>query len=355
MAHRLDLTTNRSHRKRVLLNILTYTVLAFWALACIFPIYWVTVTSLKGEPEIVGGPFYLPFLDFTPSLDAWKYLLVDSNDNLLLRYFNSSVVGLSATLLTVLLAALVIYGLTRFRFALRWTVVALVFLIAVLVLSLFSGSRIDPQFSFAIAFVLLLFLALRLHRHGPALHRHGILIALVATRILPPVVVVLPIYLMALYTGTLDTRFALIFTYTAANLPVAIWLLQPVLGWAATEQEEAALIDGASHLRIFFEIAVPMARSGIAAVGVLIFVLCWNEYLFAAYLTGSHAMTLPPWMVGQISVREAATGGDAVEWAHLSAAAVLMILPLLGCTGLVQRILGRMPLGDKMPTSARYG
>jgi multiple sugar transport system permease protein len=330
-----------------LVNILTYTVLFFWVLVCIFPFYWVAVTSLKGEREIGGGPFYLPFLDFMPTLDAWKYLLVDSNDNLLLRYLNSAVVGLTATSLTVLLAGTAIYGLTRFRFALRWTALALGLLLAALVLNLFFVSKIGPQFSFAIAFVLFLFLALRLHRHGPALHKHGILIALVATRILPPVVVVLPIYLMALYTGTLDTRFALIFTYTAANLPVAIWLLQPVLGWVATEQEEAALIDGASRLRIFFEIAVPMAFAGIAAVAVLIFVLCWNEYLFAAYLTGSHAMTLPPWMVGQISVREAATGGDAVEWAHLSAAAVLMILPLLACTGFVQRILGGMLLGSR--------
>jgi hypothetical protein len=169
-----------------LVNILTYTVLFFWVLVCIFPFYWVAVTSLKGEREIGGGPFYLPFLDFMPTLDAWKYLLVDSNDNLLLRYLNSAVVGLTATSLTVLLAGTAIYGLTRFRFALRWTALALGLLLAALVLNLFFVSKIGPQFSFAIAFVLFLFLALRLHRHGPALHKHGILIALVATRILPP-------------------------------------------------------------------------------------------------------------------------------------------------------------------------
>jgi sorbitol/mannitol transport system permease protein len=85
---------------------------------------------------------------------------------------------------------------------------------------------------------------------------------------------VLPIYMMAQYTGTLDTRFALIFAYTASNLPVAVWMLQPVFGQVATEQEEAAQLDGASHVRIFFTIVLPMVAAGIATVGLLIFILC---------------------------------------------------------------------------------
>jgi multiple sugar transport system permease protein len=150
----------------------------------------------------------------------------------------------------------------------------------------------------------------------------SILFAILATRILPPIVLVLPIYMMAYYTGTLDTRFALIFTYTAVNLPVAVWLLQPVFGKAATDQEEAAQLDGASHVQIFFTIFLPMVATSIAAVGLLIFVLCWNEYLFAVYLAGNQAMTLPPWLEGQVSMKEAQVGGEAEEWAHLSAATI---------------------------------
>ena len=75
--------------------------------------YWIEVTSLKGDPEIMRGPYYLPFVDFTPSLDAWVSVLDYANDHLLLRFFNSAVVAVISTLLTVLFGGLAVYGLTR--------------------------------------------------------------------------------------------------------------------------------------------------------------------------------------------------------------------------------------------------
>lgn len=282
-------------------KILTYALLWFWTFVCLFPLYWVTVTSLKAGAAIERGPYYLPFVDFTPSLASWMFILADPYDNLLARYFNSAAIGLSATLLTLLLGGMAVYGLTRFRRALPWTP---------------AGSQ-------------------------------AILFAILATRILPPIVIVIPVYMMAQYTGTLDTRLALIVTYTAVNLPVAVWLLQPVFGPAASEQEEAAQLDGASHLRIFFTIFLPMVAAGVAAAGLLIFILCWNEYLFAAYLAGNRVMTLPPWLVGQMSMKEAQVGGEAEEWAHLSAATVLMTVPLLAGAAAAQRFLGRMALRQR--------
>lgn len=282
-------------------KIITYAVLVSWAFVCLFPLYWVAVTSLKGEPEIIRGPFYIPFVDFTPTLDSWRFILADPNDNLRMKFFNSAVVGLTSTVLVLLLGGMAVYGLTRFRLALPWR----------------------------------------------GFGNHGILAAILATRILPPIVIVLPIYMMATYTGMLDTRFALIFTYTAANLPVAVWLLQPIFGERATEQEEAAQLDGASHMMIFFTIFVPMVAASVAAVGLLIFILCWNEYLFAVYLAGDHAMTLPPWLVGQMSMKEAQVGGEAEEWARLSAATVLMVVPVLACAAVAQRFLGRMALWSR--------
>jgi multiple sugar transport system permease protein len=282
-------------------KILTYAALGFWSFVCLFPLFWVAVTSLKPVPAIDNGPFYLPFIDFTPSLDAWSFVLTAPNENLVWRYFNSAVVGLISTSLTLLFGALAVYGLSRFQ--------------------------VTAPF-----------------RRGWVLPHRGVLFALLATRVLPPVVLALPIYLMAQYTGTLDTLFVLIVTYTVTNLPVALWLLQPVLGKAATEQEEAAQLDGASHLRIFFTIAVPMAKAGIAAAGLLIFILCWNEYLFAAYLATDHAMTVPPWVIGQLSIKEAQAGSEGEEWPRLSAAMVLMAIPVLACTTFVQRSLGRMAL-----------
>ena len=256
--------------------ILTYALLGVWTLVCLFPLYWVAVTSLKAEAEITGGPFYLPFLDFAPTLESWAYLLTDPNDNLLGRYFNSLVVALAATALALLLGAMAVYGVSRFT------------------------------------------------KGGQAL-----LTAMLATRVLSPLVMALPLYMMAYYTDTLDTRFALIFTYAAINLPVVVWLLQPVFGPRATEQEEAAQLDGASRLAIFFSIFLPMVAGSLAAVGLFVFILCWNEYLFAAWLAGNNAMTLPPWLVGQMSMKEAQVGGEAEEWARFSAATVMMMAPLL--------------------------
>lgn len=327
-----------------LVSILTYALLVFWSLVCLFPLYWVAVASLKGDPEIMRGPYYLPFVDFTPSLDAWVSVLAYANDHLLLRFFNSAVVAVISTLLTVLFGGLAVYGLTRFRYALRWTRLAFFILAAVFTGSAIIAPLVGLQLLFAIAAILFLVLATRHNQRGPVLGNDGILFAILATRILPPVVVALPIYMMALYTGALDTHFALIFTYTAANLPVAVWLLLPVFGNTATSQEEAAQLDGASHLRIFLTIFMPMVAASTAAVGLVIFILCWNEYLFASFLTSDKVSTLPAWIMGQMSIKEAQVGGDGDEWPQLSAAIIFMIMPLLACTALAQRVLGRMAL-----------
>jgi len=84
-----------------------------------------------------------------------------------------------------------------------------------------------------------------------------------------------------------------------------------------SEQEEAAQLDGASHARIFLTITLPMFMGSISAIGLLVFVQSWNEYLFAVVLATDHAMTLPPWAAGQFSMKEAQAGGEAEEWAHL--------------------------------------
>lgn len=292
-------SSDRPQQKRSLLvKVLTYALLVFWSLVCLFPLYWIAVTSLKDESEIMHGPYYLPFVDFTPSLDAWVSILDYANDHLLLRFYNSVVVAITSTFLTVVLGGMAVYGLTRFRYKLPWI----------------------------------------------GLRNEGILFAILASRILPPVVIAIPLYVMAQYTGTLDTHFALIFAYTAANLPVAVWLLLPAFGNMATSQEEAAQLDGASHLRIFLTIFVPMVAASTAAVGLLIFILCWNEYLFATFLTSDKVSTLPPWVMGQMSIKEAAVGGDGDEWPQLSAAMIFMIAPLLACTAFAQRVLGRMAL-----------
>jgi multiple sugar transport system permease protein len=345
VTHSVGLAPDRRRQSgRHLPHVPTYAVLGLWTLVCLFPFYWIVVTSLKGETEIVRGPFYLPFVDFAPSLDAWAFILFYPYENLLGRFINSASVALASTLLTLLVGGMATYGLSRFRVAVPWRAIALGFLGALLAGSAiaFPAYRLPALLGLAISFVLVP--TTGFFRHGSAIGGDGILIAIVATRILPPVVIVLPLYLAAYATGLLDTRFALIFTYTAVNLPVAVWLLQGVFGKVATDQEEAARLDGASHFRIFLEILAPTVAVGIAAVGLLIATLCWTEYLLAAYLTGDHAMTLPPWVVGQMSVKEAQVGGDQIEWSRLCASIVVMVAPLLVCAALAMRFVRHMSL-----------
>ena len=322
---------------------LTYAILGCWAWVCLFPLYWAAASSLKGPLEIVGGPFYAPFFDYAPSLDAWRYVLFDSNDNPLLRFFNSAVVGLSATALTTVLAGFAVYGLTRFPFVLSLSRMALITIAALLAAAAALSSGWMLRSSLAVISALALLVAARFGGAArAAIGGNGVLIGILASRILPPVVIVLPLYVMAQRMGVLDTRSILILTYTAANLPVAVWLLLAVLGSTATDLEEAAQLDGASHFRILFQVVAPTAAAGIAAAALLIFVLCWNEYLFSVYLADNHAMTMPPFLAAQMSVREQQAGSDAEEWARLSALIILMAAPLVACAGFAQRFLTRL-------------
>jgi multiple sugar transport system permease protein len=278
-----------------------YTVLGLWTGVCLFPFLWMAVTSLKSEAAIMFGPYYLPFVDFEPTLRAWRFIFGGDNDLLFRRFLNSLVVGSGATVLTMTLASLAVFALTRLPH--------------------------DGRFA--------------------GLRPHAIFTGVLATRVLPPMVAVLPLYVMARTVGLIDTPVLLILVYTAVNLPVAFWLLRPVFGEKASPQEESAILDGASQLRILISIVLPMIVGGLAASGLIVFTLCWNEYLFAALLAGDHAMTLPPWAVGQLSMKEAQVGGDGEEWANFSAATLVIILPVLACTGIVQRFLGRLTLWSR--------
>lgn len=275
-------------------GVLRYVILVFWALVCLIPLYWVLTNSFKTVLDVAQGPRYLPFVDFTPQLDAWRYIFFEPREQLIAQFFNSVIVATCATVLTMLTAAMATYALTRFRFRL-----------------------LSAEVNNLIWFVLL------------------------ASRILPAVVVLVPIYGIAERHRLLDTHWLLIMLYTAANIPVAMWLMRPVFGEKAWEQEEAAWLDGSVHLELFFGILLPMLTRSLLAIAFLIFLLCWNEYLLAQYLASDRAMTLPPWLVSQISFREAQIIAEEDEITHLSAAIVFMVAPLLLLAGGVQSALKR--------------
>jgi multiple sugar transport system permease protein len=272
-------------------RIISYAVLWLWSAVSLFPVYWLAVTSVKPATGAETEPRYLPFVDFTPDLSAWRFVLFDQAENMMRGLGNSLAISTASAALTLAAACLAVYGLSRFPFT----------------------QRLD-----------------RLIMNG-----------VLATRILPPVVLALPLYMMAQRVDLLDTRLALILTYSALNLPVAMWLLAPIFGSRATEQEEAARLDGASHLLILRSVLLPMLTGGIAAAGLFMFVLCWNEYLLAAVLAADRAATVPVWLMGQLSMKEAQATAEAEELARFAAAATLMLVPLMAVTGLVHKAIAR--------------
>lgn len=173
----------------------TYTILWFWAFVCLFPLYWAVVTSLKGPLQIIDGPYYVPLIDYTPSLGAWTYILFDSSEAPLSRYFNSAVVAAASTAVTVPLGGLAVYGLTRFRLRVSWAAVTLVLVAIVFAGGAFFIEAIGFRLLLVTTAVLTLLVARLFNRYGRAgVSNTGILIAILATRILPPIVIVLPIF-----------------------------------------------------------------------------------------------------------------------------------------------------------------
>lgn len=157
---------------------------------------------------------------------------------------------------------------------------------------------------------------------------------ILSTRMLPPVVVTIPIFLMYRAFNLFDTHFGLILLYTAFNLSFAVWLLKGFIDEIPREYEEAALVDGYSRLQAFRKIVLPQSVTGIAATTVFSFIFAWNEYAFALMLTSTVARTAPPSLPSRIG-----TGG--VEWAAIAAGSLAFLIPVVILTFALRRHLLR--------------
>jgi multiple sugar transport system permease protein len=191
----------------------------------IVPLYWVLITSFKLPIQVDAGPFYLPFIDYRPTLDAWHYILVDIARDTIRPYVNSVVVRAGQHLPAVLVGAMAAYALVRIRFRVKIAAVAsfVVLLLGVVVaVGYFDADwRLGAAIAIALFFLCLSTIARRSRR---ALTNGDIEFWMISNRIMPPVVAVLPIYLMFQKVHLLDTWTALVATYTAVNLPIVVWL-----------------------------------------------------------------------------------------------------------------------------------
>lgn len=207
--------------------------LSLLAAGYLFPFFWMLSTSLKSNADLYAQPPTL--LPAHPTLDAYTEALVGAGHWVLLR--NSLVICLSAVAITLALALMIAYPLTRLPV--------------------------------------------------PARVRRGVLSWLLSLRFLPSMVVVIPIFATVRAIGLYDRALALILVYSAFSLPFAVWMLKGFLAEVPAEVEEAALVDGASRPRAFFRILLPLLSPGLLAAGVITFALAWSEFLYALILTAT--------------------------------------------------------------------
>ncbi len=278
-AHRAQFgVASRRDPWRVARTVLRYAVLVIVLIFCLFPILWVIGTSVKLPGEYLRNPpVWVPQ---NPTLVHFSNVMAQRG-NLALK--NSVIIASGATLLSMLVGSLAAFSLARLN----------------------TGGR---HFAFW----------------------------LLSQRLMPPVVLVVPFFLLLRDLGRinpalgLDSHAALITLYTVFNLPFVIWMMRSYFEAVPPEIEESALVDGSTRLKAFRSITLPLAVPGLIATGTFAFIFSWMEFLFAVVFTRTKAVTLPVAIAGF-------SGSQGSNWGQASALAVVAMLPVFALGLLVQR------------------
>jgi multiple sugar transport system permease protein len=244
----------------------------------LLPIVWVISTSFKSRLDILAFP---PHFLFTPQLDAYKNMLTFQGDVIRRSLLNSILVAIGSTCLSLFLASLAAFSFSRFQF---------------------KGRMI-------------------------------LLLLILFTRLLPPITAVIPLFLMINSWGLFDTHLALILIYTALSIPFGTWLMKSFFDGVPRELEEAAMVDGTTPFGAYLRITIPLAAPGMAASAIFLFVLAWNEFMFAFIFTSTAARTVP------VMITQTAMGEYKINWADMAAITTVVIVPILIFTLLVQKHL----------------
>jgi multiple sugar transport system permease protein len=253
-----------------------FTILGFWLLFTLFPIYWIGLTAIKPKRE-VNDLYYLPKSNST--LDSFRTLFETYSFDVYLR--NSLVVSLLASLIVVCIGLLGAYALARYEF---------------------SG-------------------------------KSQIMLAFLTTQMIPGLIAIAPLYLLMQKMGLLNSLAGLIIVYTGGLVPFATMMLRGFIQRIPPELDEAALIDGCNRFTALFRVVTPVALPGIAATFIFSFVGCWNELFLAMIFIDSESnKTFPAAMRSFI-------GGYWIEWGGLAAAVTMGIIPTVLLFGLMSKFM----------------
>jgi multiple sugar transport system permease protein len=312
----------------------SYILLIFWTFLVLFPVYWLFVTAFKLPIDVNTGPKYLPYVDFHPSTHAWKEMFVDSGDLVTRPYRTTVIVGFVSAVLALVLGAGASYALTRFTYRPKPGLILAFVVCAVFVI--FMISRDVPR-QVAVAAGISIFLLIMLtigRRFKGSMTNDDIAFWLISQRMLPPVAVLVPIYLLFQNLGLLNTYTALIVTYTAVNLPLAIWFTRDYFKSIPLELEESAFIDGASRYQVLYKIVLPLSAPGLVATFLILLIFAWNEYMLGLFLSGADTQTLPMLVVGQNATR-------GPQWWNISVLVLVMIAPVVVLAIVLERFIAR--------------
>ena len=253
---------NTAHWQRNALKVLANLLIVGLCLTYFFPIFYMFLTSFKSEADTVP-----PKLFFTPTLE--NYQAVFTSD-IFRHILNSFIITLSATVICIILGVPAAY-------------------------SLVFGKLKKPD---------------------------SLYFWFLSTLILPAVSVIVPVFLVYRVLGLLDTHWGLIWIYVGANVPIVVWMVRAYLKDIPAELLEAAEIDGATRMRAFYRIVLPLTKSGILSTALLVFIFVWNEFFFAVSLTYTDASTIPVYMASFMTQ-------EGFFWAKLSAISTVTVLPPL--------------------------
>ena len=311
-----------------------------WLFFSFFPLYWVFVTAFKPPLAVSQGATYIPFVDFQPTLQAFRDALSGIRGDFFGPIMSSVLISITATVLSVFLGSMAAYALVRFQFRIRLLSGLLFGIISIggfVLLNDTFGLSVPSALGIVLVLALVASMtANRLPLPGPVLGNNDVTFWFVSQRMFPPIVSAFALFLLYAEVGRaglplLDTFLGMVLAYTAFGLPFAVWLMRDFLSTVPVEVEEAAQVDNIGRIRIFFQIVLPMSLPGLLATSMIVLAFIWNEFLFALLLTTGDWQTLPILIAGQNSSR-----GD--EWWAVSVAALIAIIPMV----IVATILGRM-------------
>jgi multiple sugar transport system permease protein len=267
---------------------LKYLIITLWSLFVIAPFLWALSTSFKDFNSVTGGVTYIPWLQFEPSLEGWKVLVrspAKGGVDIIEPYFNSIFVTCTASLISIILGTLAAYALSRFKFKAGFI------------------KNNDITFFF------------------------------ISQRIMPPIVLSIPFFLMLGFLGLLDNLFGLILVYIVLLMPIAVWIMVDFFNKVPQEIDETALIDGCNPYQAFFKVVVPNSIPGLIVAGLFCIIFGWIDFFFAFILTFTKVQLLP--------VKIVALNSSVTPWWSLSASALVSVAPLIVVAFIVERYLSK--------------